>query len=393
MRTKLPGSVLLALLGVVLAGGQAPTTLVGPDLPERPVRELQLAAAPDGTLVLAVIADDVKASSGRGTFMSRTLTAWTSDGTTWRPLGSGEALNYDRPRPLSSLNLALDASGTPVLVWNENYGDNDIVVFRAFQGGDWTQWRSRYLGDDLPYAARTRAVVARAGEPVLAWGEYLRKPDGSRLTVRAWTGTTWSRSVAFNDLRQFSRTPALALNGAGNPVVAWLQGDVLASDVLVSRWTGEQWERLGTPVNRRGRTYLASTRLVLDRAGRPVVAWLEDVSGRDTLFAARWDGTAWRSLGGAVSVHQASSPSLALDAGGQAVLSWVEERGGPGTVHAARWSGSAWQRAEVLNADPSRDARSPSLALGASGGLVVAWREDDRGVYRVRLRRLAFRVP
>jgi hypothetical protein len=154
-----------------------------------------------------------------------------------------------------------------VLVWNENYGDNDIVVFRAFQGGDWTQWRSRYLGDDLPYAARTRAVVARAGEPVLAWGEYLRKPDGSRLTVRAWTGTTWSRSAPFNDLKQFSRTPALALNGAGNPVVAWLQGDVLASDVLVSRWTGEQWERLGPAVNRRGRTYLASTRLVLDRAG------------------------------------------------------------------------------------------------------------------------------
>jgi len=228
---------------------------------------------------------------------------------------------------------------------------------------------------------------------VLAWGEYLRKPDGSRLTVRAWTGTTWSRSAPFNDLKQFSRTPALALNSAGNPVVAWLQGDVLASDVLVSRWTGEQWERLGPAVNRRGRTYLASTRLVLDRAGRPVVAWLEDVSGRDTLFAARWDGTAWRSLGGAVSAHQASSPSLALDASGQAVLSWVEERGGPATVHAARWSGSAWQHAEVINADPSRDARSPSLALSASGGLVVAWREDDRGVYRVRLRRLAFQVP
>ncbi|WP_245872804.1 hypothetical protein [Deinococcus planocerae] len=381
---------LAALLTAALA--TAPTSPSTPGAPpglaaSPPVRELALAAAPDGSLVLAVVADEGTYSSGRGTFVARQLTAWRHAGGTWTALGG--PLNYDHPRPVSSLNLALDERGTPVLVWNENYGDNDIVVFRAYQGGAWTDWRTRYLGDDLPYAARTRAVAARQGEPVLAWGEYLRKPDGSRLTVRTWdpAAKVWTRSAPFNDLRAFSRTPALALGRAGRPTVAWLQGEVLASRVLAARWTGERWEPLGGALNRTPNTYVASTRLVLDAQERPVVAWLEDAGGQDALFVSRWTGRGWEALGGRLGTGSASAPSLALDQGGRPVLAWVEERGGLGRVRLARWTGEGWQDLGTVNRDQGRDARSPSLAVDASGAAVLAWREDVGGVYRVQLRR------
>lgn len=381
----IPG--LLALLGLAHAGGSSsPTALAPPPLAARPVRELQLAAAPDGSLVLAVIADEGRYSSGRGTFTGRLLTAWRLTGGTWRQLG--RVLNYRQPRPLADLNLALDERGTPVLAWNENYGDNNVVEFRAWKGGAWTDWGTRYLGEDVTYAARTRALAARGGEPVLAWGETLRDPPGSRLTVRRWNGQSWGRGPAFNDLRAFSRAPALALDPAGRPTVAWLQGEVLASNVLAARWNGAAWEPLGGPLGRRPNTYVASTRLALDGQGRPVVAWLEDVNGQDTLFASRWTGARWAPLGGAVSSGFASSPSLALDRGGNAVLAWVEERGGVGQVRLARWNGSAWRDLGVFNADARRDARSPSVTVETSGRTVLAWREDVDGVYRVELRRL-----
>ncbi|MEF2278506.1 hypothetical protein V3W47_09335 [Deinococcus sp. YIM 134068] len=385
-------SPLLAGVAALVTASLAVPPLAGPPGldPARPVRELALAAAPDGSLVLAVMADVGTFSSGRGTFTARHLTAWRYEGGAWRALGGGP-LNYDHPRPVSSLNLALDERGTPVLVWNENYGDNDLVVFRAYRDGAWTDWRTRYLGDDLPYAARTRAVAARDGEPVLAWGETLRSPYGSRLTVRTWDAgaRVWTRGVPFNDTTAFSRTPALALGGAGRPTVAWLQGEVLASSVLAKRWTGERWEALGGALNRTPDTYVASTRLVLDARERPVVAWLEDVEGQDGLFASRWTGSTWEALSGRLGTASASAPSLTLDRGGNPVLAWVEERGGIGRVRLARWTGRTWRDLGLVNRDERRDARSPSVTVDASGAVVLAWREDVGGVYRVQVRSFA----
>lgn len=373
-------------------GDQSFRTLTPPPAEAaRPLRELQLAAAPDGSLVLALLNDAGQADSGKGMYESRKVRVWRSAGNGWELLRGGlpgGVLNYDVPRPASNIDLALDAGGTPVLVWNENYGDNDVVVFRAYQNGAWTNWHPRYLGDDLPYAARTRSVLARDGEPVLAWGESLRNPYGSRLTVRRWdpAAKTWTRSPAFNEISVFSRTPALGLDAAGQPTVAWLQGEVLESNVFVKRWTGTAWQALGGSLNRTPNRYLASTRLKLDAQGQPTVAWLEDLNGSDALYASRWDGQRWQALGGAISAN-AAAPSLVLDAGGQPVLAWVEERGGTGQVHLARWTGGGWLTSGVLNLDPRRDARSPSLAALPNGEIALAWREDVNGVYAAQLRR------
>lgn len=381
---------LLAPAITLAGGGPDGQPLAAPPGPgHQPARELQLAAGPEGELVLAVIADSGPADSGRGTFTARELTAWRWAAGQWQALGG--VLNYDQPRPLSTLNLALDQRGAPVLAWNENYGDVDKVVFRAYRDGAWTDWTGRYLGEDLPYAARTRAVAARDGEPVLAWGESLRKPDGSQLTVRRWdpAARIWTRSPRFNDFSAYSRTPALGLTAAGQPIVAWIQGEVLSSTLHAARWTGRQWTALGGPLNRRPATYLAQTRLVLDRHDQPTVAWLEDRGGQDTLYAAHWSGRAWAPLGGPLNTRFASAPALASDPQDRPVLAWVEERGSLGQVRLARWTGRAWQHFGALNRDARRDARSPTVAVDAQGRIVVAWREDVGGVYRVQLRRFA----
>ncbi|WP_161881129.1 hypothetical protein [Deinococcus alpinitundrae] len=389
---KLSAALLTALLlPAALAGGAGgpplprATALPAPADLRQPVRELQFAAAPDGSLILAALSDSGEFFSGRGWFTGRNLTAWKYGSGAWQQLGG--VLNYDVPRPASTLNLALDEQGQPLLVWNENYGDNDVVVMRAYLGGTWTNWHIRYLGDDLPYAARTRAVAMHGGEPQIAWGEYLRKPYGSRLTVRNWDGkTSWVRSPAFNDVKAFSRTPALALDAGGEPTVAWLQGEVLASNVYASRWTGASWQPLGGSLNRHPGSYVASTRMVMDPTGQPTVAWLEDLGGQDTLYASRWTGTNWQALGGPVNQHFASAPSLTINSQGQPVLAWVEEQGGLGQIRLARWTGTAWQDFGVQNVSPRKDARSPAVAVEPDGTLALAWREDVNGIYQVQVR-------
>ncbi|WP_034383741.1 hypothetical protein [Deinococcus sp. YIM 77859] len=382
-----------ALLGLftcsslVQAGGTSgPAVLAPPPLAPRPLRELRVAAA-SGTLILALVTDENRYSSGRGLFTARQVTAWRWSGGTWQPLGG--VLNYQQPRPAANLNLAVDPQGTPVLAWNENSGDNDVVVFRAWQAGQWTNWWPRYLGISSPQAAKTRALAAWQGEPVLVWGERPRQGPGILLTLRRWTGQEWARGEPLGTPSRSPREPSVALDARGQITVAWLEGSVTASRVRVARQVGDHWEALGAPLSRGGPAYLAAPRLALDQAGRPVLAWLEDVDGQDTLFVSRWTGTRWVPLGQAVSTGFASAPSLALGAQGQPVLAWVEERGGRGQVRLARWTGAAWRDLGVLNADARRDARSPSVAVLPSGEAVLAWREDGGGIYRLHLRRFA----
>ncbi|MFC6801159.1 hypothetical protein ACFQDE_04900 [Deinococcus caeni] len=77
-----PAPSVLTLLGAALAcaasaGSSAPA---GRSLPSpvltTPVREVAVAAAPDGTVFLAALSDSGRFSSGRGTFTARTLRAW-----------------------------------------------------------------------------------------------------------------------------------------------------------------------------------------------------------------------------------------------------------------------------------------------------------------------------
>ncbi len=375
------------LLASALAGGGEPParSLLPPDT-RAPVRELAVAARPDGSLLLVAISDNGRFNSGRGTSTARVLRTWVGGPGGWTP--TGDILNYRQPRPIASLNLATDAQGGALLAWNENYGDNDVVEFRALTGGTWTDWGDRYLGDDLPYAARTRAVALWKGQPFLAWGEWLRDPGGSQLTVRTWNDTqeSWVRGPRFNDRTQFSRTPALTVTRAGQPIVAWLQGEVTVSRVLAARWDGQTWHPLGGPLNRHAPGYVAATRLVLDGQDRPIAAWIEDHAGQDTLYTARWDGQRWYPMGAQVSQGFATAPSLSTDAAGHAALAWVEEVNGTGQVHLARWTGQSWTDQGVQNRDPRRDARSPSLTTAPDGTLTLAWREDKAGTYRIELR-------
>lgn len=383
-----PALVLAVLPASALGGGNGPALLGGPlniD-PGRSAAEVRLAVTPEGAVVVAWTEDTRKPGDelGRGVFVKR----WR--GGRWEALG--DSLNYLRERNAASLDLALDERGAAVLAWNENYGHADIAVFRALTPSGWTDWNARRIGQDLTYAGRTRSLAARKGEPILAWGDLLRGNTGTVLRLKRWRKGAWATGAPFsNDPGRYAFAPSLALNGAGEPTVAWLEGDVAASDVLVKRWANGAWQPLGGPLNVRRGTYTFSPALRLDRAGRPVVAWLEDVNGTDTLFVKRWTGQTWEALGSALNIARpAETPSLALAPNGAPLLAWTEEVGGVGRVYAKRWTGTRWDvvAGGALNLDARQDARSPTVGVNSQGTAFLAWREQVKGVYQVRVRRL-----
>jgi hypothetical protein len=114
-----------------------------------------------------------------------------------------------------------------------------------------------------------------------------------------------------------------------------------------------------------------------DGLGTFWVAWAEDDgTGKKEVWVARNTGTGgWTAVGGRVSGSgSATDPSIS-DVGGEAWLAYTEEVGGVSRVFVRRWDGAAWRDVGgTLNIDPSSDALEPRLE-GIAGVGHVAFRE------------------
>ena len=340
----------------------------------------------------------------------------------WLPLGGN--LNEDARHNAAQLTMATGQDGQPSLGWAEDSGTAhvDSYVVSRYDGTAWSDPSAYAVRRNLSDAGRSRAFVpapvgAKFLAPLIAWTNiYYPGADGSVVQLLTWNGRGYDSTLPINrSLKQTAFFPAIALRPAagvgpvtdGSPspspgsqpaaqtVVAWLEGNVAASNVYVSVRQAGGWVPLGGALNVRPHTYTFAPQLRLDAAGFPVVAWQEDLAGVDNLYLKRWTGQTWAQLGGSLNHnprHLAERSALSLDASGNPVVAWSEERAdGLHDVYARRWQNGRW----VLLGDPAiragavsggADALSASVTVSGRGQVLVSWCEKVGELYRVRVR-------
>ncbi len=187
----------------------------------------------------------------------------------------------------------------------------------------------------------------------------------------------------------FTSHAAVAVDGSGNPVVAWHELDAQSTNIYVKRWTGTAWSQLGGLLDVKANEFAYEPAIALDSAGNPVVAWEEDAGGQFAdrhIYAKRWNGSSWVQLGSFIdaagTTKGAQNASLAIDNAGNPVVAFFEDVG-VGTafndnVYVKRWNGTSWvQLGNALDINTNRTADYPSLALDNTGNPIVAWEEFD----------------
>ncbi|MDZ7652932.1 MAG: hypothetical protein U5L03_10440 [Burkholderiaceae bacterium] len=173
--------------------------------------------------------------------------------------------------------------------------------------------------------------VARAGaNPVAAYVEAVAG-DVARLFVKRLNGTTWE-TLGGASLNAASITaasePSIATTPAGQPYVAWIQGDGIQQNLFVARFNGSAWESVGEPgipLNTVAGSTARSPSLAINESWHPVVAWIEN--GRVRL--KRFDGI-WRTPNGGTGPDSANADHvrLALDSlGSDPVLAFRQSLG------------------------------------------------------------------
>ena len=381
----------LTLLGISLlpvgeAGG-APA-LTAPRIPD-PVLAVAAGTNGRGDPVVAWIERTGRA----GQHSAEQLHAAQLQGLAWRPLGG--VVNENAPFNAAKPTVHPGTDGSVWLAWEEGSGlaHIDSYLMSNWQGGAWTSPTGYALRRNLSDAGRSRSFVASPGNrPLVGWTDI---GTGSRrypsvVSLRLWTGSDWQVTPYLNlDLLRPAFMPSVAAVG-GQVMVAYVEGATIQSDLWVRAWNGKTWQTVGERLNLRASTFIFLPTLRVDGAGRPVVAWLEDLDGLDTLYVSRWNGQRWQRLGGTVSApgQLASSASLGFDSQGRAVVAWNQGPDGARKVRAARWDGGRWvSLGGILNADPRADTDHASLAAGR-GGVLVAWRELEAGHWRLKVRRI-----
>lgn len=376
-------------------------------------------------LVLAVLAQARRADAGVSPF-------WQELGGSARGNGVSQAAS---PKVVSGGSVAVDDSGRPVVVYTE-YPDGNAtqgaIIVRRWTGSTW-EILSGPAGIGQGHGPQVQ--VASSGAPYVAW----LTDDGSGKTdlrLRAWDGSAFVPLGGSDSAGRVSGSSigitapfSLALDANGNPILAflgWAQTNVTLSatpaivdstvQVYVRRWTGIEWEFVGSDFGDGGasnaRSFTSSLgsilhhadtpSLAMDDNGEPVVAFtyhtmIAGAPATNTdVYVTRWTGSAWVAVGPAVpaadgavgrggaggvsaSAGGSSNPSLAADATGKLALAWEEEPASGGVyVWLRAWNGTAWTplggsatssglgQAGTVNVQPR-------VGIDPTGRPIVAW--------------------
>jgi hypothetical protein len=339
------------------------------------------------------------------------LKHWT--GNTWED-GPSPAAQSGNPG-CDSMRMACDAHNRLVITWVTLSSEtgNHLHVSR-WEGGHWAT-----LGEPVSVEGAPWRIVPRLlnmlldshDEPWLTWNEQSgpgsaldTTSDGARLIH--WDGTRWRE---FTSIRE--RVPLnaayvpLSLDSLDHPVVAWQAS--LDTPIETARWTGTEWESLGS--------ILAPPDTEFHRAGGLVVASPEMYlvwnqirpMGPDhphsTLHVLRRAGQIWEELGdpaqgistgpsAGVPLHPAvgqftgvSFGSMSLLPNETPVIAWAQGQWiDIGHVYVQRWNGQTWVdlgdgSGQGTGITPHMDnCRRPHLAVAPTGRVAVVWATEPR---------------
>jgi hypothetical protein len=286
-------------------------------------------------------------------------------GGSWQaPVDLGEMHSATDPEPW----VASDEAGDTTAVWKSNEA---IESSYRPAGGLW---------EPAVTLAAANAYVPQAamdirGDAAVAWMHY----DGSRYVVEGAyrpAGEGWGAPVVLSQAGEEGGDPQIALDGAGDMMVAW-NGHPAGGEVVRAAYrpAGGEWQS-PVDVSRQG-DQAQELHAALDTQGDALLVWshgTSEVGGYDIVQAAyRPAGGAWQEPADLSESGENAFPSdIVFDKQGNAAVVWERSNGAHDIVQADyRSAVEGWQQPVSLSED-EKDSTDAVVVLDAPGNSTVA---------------------
>ena len=275
----------------------------------------------------------------------------------------------------------------------ENYSpgaspSNEVFTIRksAFVGTASTYEGTPVLGDisgDLYDDGLASAARSQTGETLIVWS---KDEEASLLGSRIWTTTyaapAWSTPTSLTPAIAFHQHPAVAFDASGNPMAVWssapnagLDWDtstaeeiLLAtelSDIVYSQRVGDVWSAPAILASLPGID--EQTVLAAGPTGQLTAAWLNQVHGSFTIYAAHWNGSSWSSPVAVATPALVDQPVVRYFGTAPRIF-WSQDVDGDidtydsWNIYSSFWKGSAWSEPEPLDL-PVSEASSANTGM------------------------------
>ncbi|MFY0528133.1 Ig-like domain-containing protein [Archangium gephyra] len=320
--------------------------------------------------VRATLSATVKDTAGRVMTSPVSLT-FTTRGRVWQAPREVRSM-----RPGLFPDVAVDGQGQSLAVWVQGTASGAYRPFasRSTPYGGWEPARELdtvHPGD----VERPAVAVNEAGFGVAVWELHGARVD---LYAAEYTpGTGWGEPRLLDTRAEPVSTPRVGVDAEGNALVVWRQSDGTAESLWAARLVkGGGW---GAPLLLEpdaGATTVPA--LALEGSGRAVAAWLQpDTGGTVRVRASRYvPGSGWTPPEQAAASGEGTSVSAALSANGSAFLLFrgSSEAGPSASLLSTRFvPGEGWSTAPTRLGDAPPGGDDPALALDRWGRAMAVW--------------------
>jgi hypothetical protein len=290
--------------------------------------------------------------------------------------------------------VAVDPDGDTVVAFQSGTSYNgpspfDIKVQRydssgVAQGGEITV---NTMLDDVQI--QPAVAIDAAGDFVVAWSSYGQAPDGSGYGIFAQrfnaAGVKQGGEISVNTNKAGGQVlPAVAMDAAGNFVIAWTSGHGGTNDVYFQRYNAAGAPQGGeTRANISADNSQSNSSLAMDDGGNFVIAWQSVEASTEVRFrrfaASGAPLDANDRFANASATGSQSNPSVAVGPTGGFIIAW--DGSGPGDAAGIFFrrfnpSGMAEDVADVRTSSTT-GASAPTVDINARGDFAIAWTNND----------------
>ncbi len=284
-----------------------------------------------------------------------------------------------------SAQVAMDSTGNAIVVWQQSEGSKYNIWANRYDASTLSWGTAEEIESTGESAYSARLAIDNAGNVIAVW----RQSGGS--VVNIWANRYNGMTLSWGTPEQLDSSsagtayiPQIAMDRAGNAIVAWQHGDSTEDAIWVNRYsattrswgTAEQITSGGESAN--------SPQVAMNSNGNGLLVWLQSDGTVDSLWSNRYNGTssAW---GTAVKIENnsgsASYPQIVMDGGGDAIAVWLQSDGTVDSLWSNRYDGisSAWGTAEKIE-NNSESGYYPQLAMDGEGNAIAVWQQSNGAV-------------